>query len=176
MSTTGIVRSEPDLSGSLHPFRERLAETVAWCQRRAALGNLPDSLRSAPLAPPPATSWPASLRAVADNRLQQLGRSWRRSQDALGGGLLLLYFPAPPSSEGSTGIASAGYFDVRDTPPWDTWVAFVEERMRSYLVAWVPPEAQPFVTAAMQNGGASLRWLNASGVELEEQLNARKAG
>jgi hypothetical protein len=176
MTTGGILRSEPDLSGSLHPFRERLAETVAWCQRRAALGNLADSLRSASLAPPPATSWPESLRTVAETRLQLLGRSWRRSLDPLGGGLLLLYFPAPPDSEGSARAVSAGYFDIRDTPPWDTWVAFVEERMRSYLVAWVPPEGLPNVTAAMKAGSASLRWFDASGVELEEQLNARKVG
>ena len=176
MSSAGIVRSEPDLSASLHPFRERLAETVAWCQRRAALGNLADSLRSPALAPPPATSWPDSLRAVADNRLQQLGRSWRRSLEPLGGGLLLLYFPAPPDSEGHARAVSAGYFDVRDTPPWDTWVAYVEERMRSYLVAWVPPEAHPNVVAVLREGGASLLWLDASGVELEEQLNTRKAG
>jgi hypothetical protein len=115
------------------------------------------------------------VRAVSDARLLQLGRSWRRSQEPLGGGLLLLYFPTPPHSRGAARSASSGYFDAKDTPPWDTWVAYVEEATRSYLVVWVPPEAFPLVTRALRGTERSLRWLDGAGVELEEQLRSGQA-
>lgn len=175
MATLRILQSEPDISGSLQPFRERLAETVAWCQRHTT-GDLAEWLRSAALAPPPTRPWPETVRTVAEARLRSLGRSWRRSPEPLGGGLLLLYFPTPPRSGGRAGAASGGYLDDRDTPPWDTWVAYVEEERRSYLVAWVPPEALANVTAATRIPAAAIRWLDASGVELESQLNLPQAG
>jgi len=175
MATLRILRSEPDISGSLEPIRERLAETVSWCQRRTA-GNLAESLRSAALAPPPARPWPETLKPVAEARLRLLGRSWRRSVEPLGGGLLLLYFPLSSNSGGRAAIASGGYLDDRDTPPWDTWVAYLEEVGRNYLVAWVPPEAMTNVTAATRLPTAAIRWLDASGVELEGQLNLPQAG
>jgi hypothetical protein len=175
MATLRILQSEPDISGSLQPFRERLAETVAWSQRRTA-GDLAESLRSPALAPPPARPWPETLRSVAAARLRSLGRSWRRSLDPLGGGLLLLYFPTLSNSGGRAATASGGYLDDRDTPPWDTWVAYVEEVGRSYLVAWVPPEAMANVTAATRIPSAAIRWLDASGVELEGRLNLPQAG
>jgi len=171
MTAPEIVRSEPDLSDSLYAFRERLAETVSWCKRRVALGNLGESLRSAPLAPPPATPWLETVRAVGQARLHLLGRSWRRSLDPLGGGLLLLYFPSLPHS-GETRAPSDNYFDERDTPPWDTWLAFMEENTRSYLVSWVAPEALGNVTSALKEADAALRWLDGSGVWLEARLRS----
>lgn len=176
MTAPRILRSDPDISGSLHPLRERLAETISWDQRRVALGNMAESLRSPALAPPSALPWPETVHAVAEKRVQQLGRSWRRSLEPFGGGLLLLYFPAPSHSGGKARAASDGYFDERDVPPWDTWVAYVEEASRSYLAVWVPPEGLASVTAALRVTGASLRWLDGSGVELEEQFKTRKAG
>ncbi|HEY7682370.1 MAG TPA: hypothetical protein VH879_06975 [Gemmatimonadales bacterium] len=169
MAALGIVRSEPDLSDSVHPFRERLAETVSWCQRRAEQGDLKDALRTAELAPPPASSWHETVRAVAEARVQRLGRSWRRSLEPLGGGQLVLYFPTPPHSRGRARSASAGYFDDRDIPPWDTWIAYIEEPARSYLVCWVPPQATEAVTEALKLSRA-LRWFEGSGVGLEDQL------
>ncbi|HXI21541.1 MAG TPA: hypothetical protein VNH46_10670, partial [Gemmatimonadales bacterium] len=148
MSAPQILRSDPDLSGSLQPFRERLAETVSWCGRRAGAGSLGEILRTPALAPPPASPWPETVHVVAEQRLLQLGRSWKRSLDPLGGGHLLVYFPGGRS--GAAQQASGGYCDGRDTPPWDTWVAFVEETGRSYLVAWVPPAGIAPVGAAIE--------------------------
>jgi hypothetical protein len=176
MGARDILRSEPDLSASLQPFRERLAETISWCQRRVALGNLAESLRSPALAPPPATPWPDTIRAVADARLRLLGRSWRRSIEPLGGGLLIVYFPTPPHSSGRAAAASSGYLDERDTPPWDTWVAYVEEARLSYVVAWAPPASFPFLTAATRTPNTALRWLDSSGLALEAQLKVPQPG
>jgi hypothetical protein len=165
-----ILRSEPDLSESVQPFRERLAETISWASRRATAGSLAETLRSPLLAPPAATAWPETLRAVAEKRLAQLGRSWRRTLDPLGGGLLVVHFPSPPHSKGAASTASDGYYDDSDTPPWDTWVAYVEEASRSYLVSWVPPFG--FAQAAAGIGAAprSLAWLERAGVGLGERL------
>ncbi len=166
MTSPEILRSEPDLSGSLQPFQERLAETVSWVGRRAEEGALGEALRSPLLAPPPATAWPETLRAVADKRLAQLGRSWRRTLDPLGGGQLMVYFPTPPHSRGAARNVSDGFFDDRDTPPWDTWVAYVEETTRSYLVAWVPPFAYAQASAGIGAAPRSLSWLARAGVRL----------
>jgi len=176
MGARDILLSEPDLSGSLEPFRERLAETISWCQRRVALGNLPESLRSPATAPPPATPWPETLRAVAEARLRLLGRSWRRSLDPLGGGLLFVYFPLAAHSGGRAALASSGYLDQRDAPPWDTWVAYVQEARQSYVVAWAPPESFPFLTAAARVPHPSIQWLDSSGLALEGQLRVAQAG
>lgn len=171
MTAPQILRSEPDLSESLQPFRERLAETVSWGTRR--LGDLPlaESLRSPGLAPPPASPWPETVRAVADQRLTRLGRSWRRTLDPLGGGQLLVYFPTPPHSRGGARAASDGYFDDRDTPPWDTWVAYIEEAARSYLVAWAPPFGFAPAAEGIKAAPRSLSWLKDAGVGLADKLS-----
>lgn len=161
-----ILRSEPDLTGSLQPLRERLAETVAWGSRRLPEGPINQALRTPALAPPPVSSWAETMRAVAEQRHAQLGRSWRRSRDPLGEGLLLVYFPTPPHSRGAARQASEGYFDERDAPPWDTWVAYIEETSRSYLVAWVPPLAFAQAAAGVGVAPRSLAWLDGAGVSL----------
>lgn len=165
-----IVRSEPDISGSMHPFQERLAETVSWAARRGGEGPLAEALRSSLLAPPPATPWPETLRSVSEKRLAQLGRSWRRTLDPLGGGKLMVYFPTPPHSRGGARNISDGFFDDRDTPPWDTWVAYVEETSRSYLVTWVPPFAFAQASAGIGAATKSLAWLDKASVRLSERI------
>ncbi len=164
MTAPEILRSEPDISVSPQPFRERLAETVSWCLRRANQDPLGEVLRSAALAPPVAAPWPDTVRAVAAARLLALGRSWRRSLDPLAGGRLLIHFPTPPHSHGAARAVSSGYFDTQDAPPWDTWAAYIEEASRSYLVAWVPPQAFPAVTAALEQAPRSLAWLEEAAV------------
>jgi hypothetical protein len=169
VTAPGIRRSEPDITESLQPFRERLAETVSWGSRHRE-GPPGEALRSSVLAPPPAMPWPETVRAVMEKRLLQLGRSWRRTLDPLGAGMLLVYFPTPPHSRGSARQASEGFFDEQDTPPWDTWVAYVEEAERSYLVAWVPPVALGPASLGITAAPRTLRWLEGSGVGLGARL------
>jgi len=145
---------------SLESFRELVAETVSWCTRRVSAGPPAETLRSLLLVPPPALPWPETLKAVADRRRFHLGRSWRRSLEPLGGGALIHYRPTPPHSRGGAREASGGYFDDRDTPPWDTWVSYVAAADSSYLIAWVPREALAAVTAGLAAAPASLSWAN----------------
>ena len=162
MSAPVVLRSEPDFTESFEPFQERLAETISWCLRAMKLGPLGRALRTMAYVPPPALSWPDTVRAVSEARLKVLGRSWRRTLDPLGGGELLIYLNGQPGSGGGARDASEGYFDDRDTPPWDTWVAWIEELDRQYLICWVPPEATAVATAGMEVAGGSLAWLASS--------------
>ncbi len=156
-----IIQSEPDLSQSFEPLRERVAETVSWGIRRTEAGDLSESLRSVAFAPPPASPWIDTVRAVAERRLLRLGRSWRRTLDPLGGGSLLLYFPGE-SNGADVSAASDGFFDRWETPPWDCWAAFVEESHASYLLAWVPPYAYAQAAAGVTLSGGALRWFEES--------------
>ncbi len=159
-STRETASSESSAPDSLDAFREQVAETVSWCTRRVGAGPPAEALRSLLLVPPPALPWPETLRSVADRRRQQLGRSWWRSLEPLGGGVLIHYRPTPPHSRGAAREASAGYFDDRDTPPWDTWVSYVEHPGSSYLIAWVPREALAAATAGLAAAPGSLAWAN----------------
>jgi len=152
--------SESKPADSLNSFRELIAETVSWCTRRADAGPPGEALRSLVLVPPPALSWSDTLRSVADRRRQLLGRSWWRSLEPMGGGVLIHYRPTPPHSRGSARDASGGYFDERDTPPWDTWVSYVEDEGASHLIAWVPRDALAAATAGLAAAPGSLAWAN----------------
>ena len=162
MSAPVVLRSEPDFTESFEPFQERLAETISWCLRAVKLGPFGTALRTMAYVPPPSLPWPDTVRAVAEARLKILGRSWRRTLDPLGGGELLTYRTRHPGSGGGARDASEGYFDGRDIPPWDTWVAWIEELDRQYLVCWVPPEAMAVAAAGIGVAEGSLAWLAAS--------------
>jgi hypothetical protein len=162
VSAPVVLRSEPDFTASFEPFQERLAETISWCLRAVKLGPLSTALRTLAHVPPPALPWPDTVRAVSEARLKVLGRSWRRTLDPLGGGELLTYRPGHPGSGGGAREASEGYFDDRDIPPWDTWVAWIEELDRQYLICWVPAEAMAAVSAGMGVANGSLAWLAAT--------------
>lgn len=161
MTGPAVIRSDPDIGQSFEPFQERLAETISWCLRAVKLGPLGTALRTLSFAPPPALPWDETVRTVADARLKQLGRSWRRTLDPLAGGELLIYLPRHAGSVGRAQEVSESYLDSRDVPPWDTWVAWVEESEREYLISWVPPEAMGLVTAGMAVAEHSLMWLSA---------------
>jgi hypothetical protein len=63
---------------------------------------------------------------------------------SLAGGRVLVYFPDDELADGAAEVQSEGFFDVHNTPPWDTWLAMAEDVGRSernpYLLAWVPDE------------------------------------
>lgn len=160
-----ILQSEPDLTQSFEPLRERVAETISWGIRRSEAGMLAEALRTVAFAPPPALSWLETVRSVAESRLVRLGRSWRRTLDPLGGGALLLYYPTARFISGPA-QASDGYFGVRETPPWDSWAAFIEEPLSSYLLSWVPPWAHAQAAAGVAVSGGALHWLEETETEI----------
>lgn len=97
----------------------------------------------------------------------------------LGGGRLLIYFPNVDLACGAAEQETAGFFDVNNVPPWDTWVAYIQDEYNAdsfdteYLIAWVPPE---FVSLANDgidvNPEQCIMWLSDTSVELAKALQA----
>jgi hypothetical protein len=68
----------------------------------------------------------------------------------LDGGLLVAFDPDNTLSDGAARVASEGFFDDHNMPPWDTWVTYVRDarpadagrqdrtEFDSFLVSWVP--------------------------------------
>jgi hypothetical protein len=179
-----IEASDPDIRQSLDPFWTRLDETVHWCADRPVGLGVRECLRSDRLRP-------RSLQKGYFEAMQHVGvyrGLWARHpqtprRDRLGlraerdSGKLLVYFPDLELSDGAAEKESEGFFDVFNCPPWDTWVAFVNDAQpisrdhREYLVAWVPNTL--VLTAARGitvNPEGSLLWLEQSRVAMARLL------
>ncbi len=138
----GILRSFPDMTDSANPFWERLSKTAAWCHKNADVRDPAGSLRRPETRPRTlergyfaAVSY---LAVCIDNRFLIDKFQPELPQE----GRLLLYFPDEELSDGAAEQESDGFFDIHNCPPWDTWVAMIEESGGSvetpYLVAYVP--------------------------------------
>jgi hypothetical protein len=138
-----ILRSDPRLSDSLDPLWERVGDTIAWCRAHLDLSQPQQCLRREETRPRvlerdyfTAVSVVASLRRHRTRNAQE--------ERSLAGGRVLVYFPDEELADGAAEAESEGFFDVSNAPPWDTWLAMVEDagqRARSpYLLAWVPDE------------------------------------
>jgi hypothetical protein len=65
-------------------------------------------------------------------------------------GRLLAYLPDEQLADGAAEEATGGFFDVDNTPPWDTWVAWVRLAGDRTLIAYVPPVFFDFVDRALR--------------------------
>ncbi|WXH34113.1 hypothetical protein WA016_08124 [Myxococcus stipitatus] len=87
-------------------------------------------------------------------------------------GRLLVLFPDDETADGGAEGQSEGFFDVHNTPPWDTWVAYFEEldeevhggrRAYGYLLAYVPAIFVPRVELGIAaNPEFAIKWLDDS--------------
>ena len=98
----------------------------------------------------------------------------------LRGGRLLVYFPDAELADGAAEVESSGFFDVFNTPPWDTWVALRrdergEDRGYSvYLVSWVPSVFLDLASAGIGvNPEECILWLHDADVPLSAELRER---
>jgi len=117
-----------------------LAEAIAWCAPRADADEPERCLRSRELRPP--LLWNRRDSAVASlvqQRSARLGRPRPAEARDLAGGRLLVHLPDDDLACGAAEGESRGFFDVFNTPPWDTWVAFGSGARGAVLVSWVPP-------------------------------------
>ena len=58
-------------------------------------------------------------------------------------GRLLCYFPDADLADGAAEVASDGFFDNHNVPPWDTWVGLYrsdlsDASLKAYLISYVP--------------------------------------
>jgi hypothetical protein len=70
-------------------------------------------------------------------------------------GRLMSYWPEENLACGGAEYASVGFFDVDNTPPWDTWVAF----SGGVLLSWVPGELVDLASKGIEaNPEACIAW------------------
>jgi hypothetical protein len=160
--------------GDITQFRLRLAEAIAWCAGRGSAIDPANSLRTPALRPAVLDetrthchyAWgtvperQALVRTLAEERARRLrweGRYPAMPADDLAGGRLLIYDPDGNLSDGAAEERTRGFFDVENTPPWDTWLCYVHARdgegwqpFDSYLISWVPPELVVLAEAGIQ--------------------------
>lgn len=121
-----------------------LAETIVWCSQRPPSARPADALWSAELRPAV-----DSLSGLNEGLIQPVIEQRRRLLHAndhtpasnLAGGRLLVYEPDDNLFDGAAQMASDGFFDVDNVPPWDTWLGYIYEEQfkRVCLLSWVPP-------------------------------------
>lgn len=169
-SPPAFGQSAPDLSQSLDPFWQSVASTIEYCGTRADVERPREFLRGDDTRP----------RALESNYFSAVDRvSWPRQRREragprqLSGGRLLLYFPDEETADGVAELETSGFFDVHDAPPWDTWVAMLEDAAPGargpYLVAWIPPIFLVRAQAGIDvNAMECIAWLNDCDVALRE--------
>lgn len=144
----------------------RLEETIAWCSNHAKAADPQGSLRSSVLRPwllaPNRQEVVTTLQRYRTQRLR--GAQLSNDGRALRSGRLLLYFPDANLSCGTAEVESHGYFDVENTPPWDTWIGLgyndaAVSQFREFLLSWVPQDFVELVDAAVQsNPEECIQW------------------
>jgi hypothetical protein len=161
-----------------------ISEAVVWCEPRVNESDPEQSLRSAELRPPRAASeydslggTPEAVEFVSERRRVALGSRVNPSSMELRGGRLLAVEVDCQLAEGACEVASHGFFDGNDTPPWDTWIVLVKDDTLPqgsgdrYLLSWVP---QAFFSNVDDGIDASstdcLWWFGGGGHELEIAL------
>jgi hypothetical protein len=163
-------------------FNQRLAETVAWCCGRAAVQDPKHSLRYDSLYP----SILSETRAdVVLNVLMYRG-SWLQQQNIkpiiegreLRQGRLLCYFPDGNLADGASELASDGFFDINNIPPWDTWVGLYQSDLRDvslkvYLISYVPEMFLQQAERGLEvNPEQCIMWLYDSDTPIENILRS----
>ena len=170
-------------SAVVEQFKVHLAQTIFWCAPRADKVKPATSLRTMELRPRQLEENRSSaVDTVARARELFAGVNIRNAtvSSELGGGRLLIYFPNYDLACGAAEQETAGFFDVNNVPPWDTWVAYVQDEQPNieafdgeYLIAWVPPV---FVQLANEgiavNPEQCIQWLSDTSVELAKILRA----
>ena len=78
---------------------------------------------------------------------------------------------------GAATVASSGFFDIANIPPWDTWIAMFRTGDRSmgpeYLVSWVPDALLQDAAAGIDvNPEGCIIWLSETSTEVAARLRA----
>lgn len=159
----------------------RLADTIVWCSGIVAESNLGPKMRSPELLPP-------LLHEGRDDAVCQVGLTRHRiirqttttprsTKPDMVGGRLMCYFPDADLCCGAAEQESEGFFDIYNTPPWDTWVGyFCDGIVRNrgydcYLLAYVPKQLISLVAEGiLVNPEQCIAWLEDAEVKLSSRL------
>jgi len=165
-------------SPTLDILRASLPEAVAWYRRAPRLPqpsrhvDEPDAtLRSMRLCPPLFSEPGQTVWRVIESRRYALGITKREhptGRVSLAGGRLLYYIPEQNLADGAACQASAGFFDIENIPPWDTWLCVAQHRI---LVSWVAPEDVARASAGIEvNPECCIAWAGDIETPFNKQL------
>jgi len=156
--------------GDDEPVGTRLGQAIAWCSPRVDRANPSGCLRSDRLRPgilqfdrADTVRWLCVHRAGLDPSVRSALPAATRND--LDDGDLLLYLPDQQLADGAAEQASNGFFDMDNTPPWDSWVALVRDSRadvssRDQLISYVPAELRDFVQRGIDvNPERCILWL-----------------
>ncbi|MDI1476872.1 hypothetical protein [Polyangium sp. y55x31] len=155
-----------DASSWLEYLQLLLEEAATWCAMRIDHLSPKDCFRQETVRPRvlPRDRWDC-VRDVAYNRRRELeGR--RIALPSAHEGRLLVYFPDLNLADGAAEVASNGFFDVNNAPPYGSWVAYFEDNdaeasSRSILLSWVPDAFVPLADEGVQvNPEGCIVWLD----------------
>ena len=160
-------------------FAERILEVRQWCLFKLSMDISPKTaLRSIPV-PLRASGTPIDLQyEPAEQRssiIEQVAKTRRKlcrehniqhvdSTVTRVASSLLLYLPDFSLNDGISEISSAGFFDVNDAPPQDTWLWYVDgpaqdKADNSYLISWVPDVFKDVAKrGVLDNASDCLQW------------------
>jgi hypothetical protein len=144
-------------------LENRLTETAAWCAQYVNLADVKNCLRPQRIAPRPLSTnrWTA-VDDISDFRKYDLAKAPLNAHPA---GRLLVYVPDADLTDGAAEVASEGFFDVYNAPPWGTWIGYFEDggadsSYTSYLLSWVPDALVGAVGAGIDvNPEQCIAWL-----------------
>ena len=172
-------------------FNKWLTETICWCHSAGSLLEPRKSLRTAKPTQSDLSSQHHQVFSVSlerSRRLWSLGQRNLPPAASLCGGRLLAYFPDDNLADGVAEAETDGFFDVNNTPPYDTWLWMVRnlrtfkyadgakgEMDANYLVAWVPPDFIPLASAGVDvNPEKCILWLDTMDDEFVRSLRRLK--
>jgi len=165
-------------------FDQRVAETVAWCCDRAIREDPKQSLRYDSLYPSILSETRAevvlSVLMYRSEWLKQRKEKPIKEDRNMRAGRLLCYFPDANLADGAAEVASAGFFDVNNIPPWDSWVGLYRSDLKDpsltvYLISYVP---HVFLQQAGRgidvNPESCIVWLNDSDTPIANVLRCER--
>jgi hypothetical protein len=91
-----------------------------------------------------------------------------------------VYLPDVDLCDGAAQAHSKGFFDVYNAPPWDTWVAMLQDSEGTYrdpyLISWVPPEFASLAQNGIDvNPEQCIVWLEDTTLQIRHHLHAQGA-
>ncbi|WP_315796669.1 hypothetical protein [Bradyrhizobium sp. SZCCHNRI3043] len=144
---------DPENGHTLDQVIPHLAETIAWCSSRPRPWWPATTFRSADIAPEfGSRTRKASVQSVAEQRRCRLGGGTITFPKIYSfHGRLLAFFPDGSLDCGVAASETDGFFTDGNVPPWDTWVAYLQEdHEASYILAWVPRPMVHMVDAGLR--------------------------
>ncbi len=168
---TSYGRNEPLINLWL-----RLAETAVWVDSHLDLENLQHSLRNFDSSPHPfESSYQNVVESTCEHRISTHRQRFHRNPaELVADGRFIAYLPYQNLADGAANLETFGYFDNNNCPPWDTWIAYLQEshiyhkiltegQSIDYLLAWVHPHLIDVVDDGIRaNPEECIFWLDNS--------------